>query len=282
MYSDDKKILVTGAAGKTGSRLVQLLRAARRDYVAGARRPSDDPKSVFFDWTVLDSHDAALKDVAALYLVFPSADRDPAALVIDFCQKAISGGVERIVLLSGSLLPEGGPYMGQVHRWLRANAPEWAVLRPSWFMQNFAENFYLQTIRAEGVIYSGTGEGRVGFIDAGDIAKSAFGTLTAAAAPNREFVLTGPQTLSYAEAAATITAVSGRPVRHVSMSAPAFSTRLIASGFFEGVARTLAGMDELISRGAEDRTTDDVFQASGSQPSPFDAFAAATREIWVP
>jgi uncharacterized protein YbjT (DUF2867 family) len=237
---------------------------------------------MFFDWTAPGTHDQALKDVGAVYLISPSAGDDPAPLVIDFCRKAITAGVERLVLLSGSMLPEGGPRMGQVHSWLRVNAPEWAVLRPSWFMQNFTEGFYLGTILNEGVVYSGTGERRLGFIDAGDIAKSAFGTLTAATAPNRDLILTGPRALSYAEVAATITALSGRPVRHVSMPVDAFTKRLIAAGFSKGVARILAAMDGLMSKGVEDRTTDEVFQASGAHPSSFEAFAADVREIWIP
>jgi uncharacterized protein YbjT (DUF2867 family) len=255
------KILVTGATGKTGRRLVALLRQADVDYVAASRQP-DDPKGL-------------------VYVIFPDADRDPAPSVIEFCRKAIDRGVRRIVLLSGSLLPEGGPYMGQVHAWLRANAPEWAVLRPSWFMQNFAADFYLSTIRAEGLIYSGAGEGRVGFVDADDIARSALGALTAAFPPNREFILTGPEALNYDTAAAIISEASGRRVRHVPLGIDAFIARLIASGFNKGVAQTLGQMDALIAAGAEDRTTDDVLAASGTAPSSFEAFAQAARQAWA-
>jgi uncharacterized protein YbjT (DUF2867 family) len=280
MTLDRSKILVTGATGKTGRRLVALLRQANTDYVAASRQP-DDPKGLPFDWTHPDAHDHALEGVTGVYVIFPSTDRDPAPLVIDFCRKALGRGVRRIVLLSGSLLPEGGPYMGQLHAWLRANAPEWAVLRPSWFMQNFTEDFYLTTILAEGVIYSGAGHGRVGFIDADDIARSALGALTAPLPPNREFILTGPEALSYDAAAAVISEVSGRRVRHVPLDADALIARLIANGFNKGAAQTLGRMDALIAQGAEDRTTDDVLALSGMAPSSFDAFARAARQVWV-
>lgn len=70
---------------------------------------------------------------------------------------ALSSGVRRFVLLSASSLEAGGPMMGQVHAYLQSMAPEWAVLRPSWFMQNFSEQQRLATIRDEGAIYSATG-----------------------------------------------------------------------------------------------------------------------------
>lgn len=274
------KILVTGATGKTGRRLVAHLRQADVDYVAASRLP-DDPKGLPFDWMDPDGHDRALEGVTGVYVIFPSAGRDPAPLVIDFCRKALGRDVRRIVLLSGSLLPEGGPYMGQLHTWLRANAPEWAVLRPSWFMQNFTEDFYLATIRAEGVIYSGAGHGRVAFIDAEDIAKSALGVLTATLPPNREFILTGPEALNYDTAAAVISEVSGRQVHHIPLDTDAFIAHLIANGFNEGAAQTLGRMDALIAQGAEDRITDDVLAASGAAPSSFDAFARAARQVWA-
>jgi nucleoside-diphosphate-sugar epimerase len=44
MSSADKKVLVTGATGKTGSRLVKLLQGGGRDYIAASRHPADDPR----------------------------------------------------------------------------------------------------------------------------------------------------------------------------------------------------------------------------------------------
>jgi hypothetical protein len=43
--------------------------------------------------------------------------------------------------------------MEQVHRRLQQNAPQWAALRPSWFMQNFSEGQHLASIRDEDAIF---------------------------------------------------------------------------------------------------------------------------------
>ena len=47
-------------------------------------------------------------------------------------------GVRRLVLLSSYLIERDGGMIGGVQDWPADNAPEWAILRPSWFMQNFS------------------------------------------------------------------------------------------------------------------------------------------------
>ncbi len=190
-------------------------------------------------------------------------------------------GVRRFVLLSSSRLEPGGPMMGEVHAWLAKSASEWAVLRPSWFMQNFSEGPHAATIREEGIIYTATGAGRVGFIDAEDIAAAAAASLTATTPLNSDVVLTGPDALSYDDTAAIITAALGRPVRHVSLDPAALAARFVAQGLRSDYAGMLAGLDADIASGAEDRTTLGVEQVTGQRPTSFRAFANRVLETWT-
>lgn len=57
--------------------------------------------------------------------------------MVPFLQRARAAGVHRAVLLSSSAIASGGPAVGQVHQALPGLFEQWAVLRPSWFMQNF-------------------------------------------------------------------------------------------------------------------------------------------------
>jgi len=279
--SAESKFLVLGATGKTGRRVVAQLRAMGAPLVAASRAGSGAVDGVDFEWSDPRSHAPALEGVSAVYLVAPtSLGGDPAPMMIDFIQRAMEREVRRFVLLSASLLPRGGPAMGAVHAWLAENAPEWAVLRPSWFMQNFSEALHAQTIQSDGAIYSATGEGRVGFVDADDIAACAAATLTGEPAPNRDYVLTGPGTLSYADVAAQISQASGAPVRHVNVSQEELIARLTAGGAPAMTAAMLAMMDGAIATGAEDRTTDDVLAATGRPPRAFAEFAALNRTVW--
>jgi nucleoside-diphosphate-sugar epimerase len=148
--------------------------------------------------------------------------------MIDFLELALKRGVSRFVLLSASLLPAGGPAMGQVHLWLEQNAAQWAVLRPSWFMENFSEGHHLRSLREERRIYSATESGRVPFISAEDIAAVAQAALTRENSFNLDFVLTGGEPISYDEVARSIGGAIGRAVSHTIESAQTNWPRAIA------------------------------------------------------
>lgn len=79
------------------------------------------------------------------------------------------------------------------------------VMRPTWFMDNWAEQGSLQkTVRAEGRAYSASGAGRIPWVSKTDIAACAYAALTAEAPPNGDYVILGPELLSYGEVGAMI------------------------------------------------------------------------------
>jgi ergot alkaloid biosynthesis protein len=269
-------ILVTGGTGKTGRRVSEQLAAAGAE-VRVASRGGPHP----FDWSAPETWGAALDGVSAAYLV-PPPGGDVSAAMIAFAQAAMTRGVRRFVLLSGSPMPEGGPGVGQTHRWLRENAADWAVLRPSWFMQNFSEGQHLAVIRDEGVIYSATEDGRIPFIDAEDIAASAVAALTGPAALNRDFILTGPDPITYDAVARHISEAAGRSITHRRLSAEALAAWYRSIGRPALLAQMLGMMDTLIAGGAEDRTTDCVHELTGRPPTDFAAFARSNAVVWGP
>lgn len=69
-----------------------------------------------------------------MYIVAPTGEDAILQGELDFIELAAKQGIRRFVLLGSSMVPEGGPFMGQVHKKLRELNVEWAVLRPSWFM----------------------------------------------------------------------------------------------------------------------------------------------------
>ncbi|MFJ9850178.1 NAD(P)H-binding protein [Streptomyces sp. NPDC101150] len=273
--------LVIGATGTTGSRTVaQLIAAGHRVKAAGRRAtplPGADP--VRFDWYEPATFGDALTGVDRVYLVPPVGDPDPAAVMLPFLQQARTAGVRRAVLLSSSAIPEGGPAVGTVHQALPGLFDEWAVLRPSWFMQNFTgTHAHADSIREHGVILTAAGTGRVAFVDADDIAAVAVRALTDDRAPDSDLVLTGPEALSHDDIAAIVTQATGRPVAHRRLTHDDMRDRLAAVMPLE-FATMLAGMDRAIAGGAEDRTTDSVQRVTGRPPHGFRA--VAERELSV-
>lgn len=283
----DRHVLITGGTGKTGSRLAALLRekgvtpriASRAPRPAGS---TDGAEAVRFDWQDPGSFGGALAGVAAVYLVAPANDWQPLAAMQPFIEQALGAGVGRFVLLSASSLPEGGPMMGAVHALLKQRAPRWTALRPTWFMQNFSEQQHRPTIQKEGAIYSATDDGRVPFIDAGDIAAVAAEALLRPDFASGDLVLTGPAPLSYDEVARLLSAACGRRIEHRRLSEEQLAARFQATGLPPAYAAALAALDRSIAAGAEDRVTDTVERVTGRAPTDFATFAAAVREVWRP
>ncbi|MFE1070165.1 NmrA family NAD(P)-binding protein [Streptomyces sp. NPDC058783] len=269
----DGTTLVIGATGTTGSRSAAQLTAAGHRVRAASRRavPVGGAEPVRFDWYDTATHAAALDGVDRVYLVPPVGDSDPAATMLPFLRRARTAGVRRAVLLSSSAIPEGGPAVGTVHRALPGLFGQWAVLRPSWFMQNFTgTHAHARGIRDDGVIRTATASGRVGFVDAEDIAAAAVRALTDEQAPNTDLVLTGPEALSHDDIAAVVTEVTGRSVTHCRLSYEQMRDRLAAEVPRE-FAAMLAGLDRAIADGAEDRVTDTVQRVTGRPPGTFRA-----------
>ncbi|MEV6951074.1 NmrA family NAD(P)-binding protein [Streptomyces sp. NPDC051183] len=271
--------LVIGATGTTGRRVTAGLIAEGHPVKAASRSatPVEGAQAVRFDWNEPATWPDALDDVGRLYLVPPVGSPDPAAVMLPFLRRARAAGVHRAVLLSSSAIPEGGPAVGQVHEALPGLFDQWAVLRPSWFMQNFTDPApHARSIRDQGAIMSAAGDGRVGFIDAADIAAVAVRALTDAEAPNTDLILTGPQTLSYDDVAAIIAEATGRPVVHRQLTFEQLRDRWAAEIPLE-FATMLADMDRAIAGGAEDRTSDAVQRLTGRTPGTFRAFVE--REV---
>lgn len=264
-------ILVIGATGTTGGRTAAQLTAAGHRVRAASRRATPVPgaQPVRFDWYDPGTFGGALDGADRVYLVPPLGDPDPAAVMLPFLRQARAAGVRRAVLLGSSAIPADGPGVGAVHRALPELFDQWAVLRPSWFMQNFTgTHMHARSIREHGVILTAAGSGRVGFVDADDIAAVAVHALTDDRAPGTDLVLTGPQALGYDDIAAIVTEVTGRPVTHQPLTYERMRDRLAGQLPLE-FAEMLAGMDRAIAEGAEDRTTDTVQRLTGRPPHSF-------------
>ncbi|MFF3245315.1 NmrA family NAD(P)-binding protein [Streptomyces sp. NPDC002870] len=271
--------LVIGATGTTGRRVAAgLIAEGHRVKAAGrSATPVEGTQAVRFDWNEPATHVDALDGVDRVYLIPPIGASDPAAVMLPFLRQARAAGVHRAVLLSSSAIPVGGPAVGQVHQALPGLFEQWAVLRPSWFMQNFTGSTpHARSISEDGAILTASGDGRVGFIDAEDIAAVAVRALTDEQAPNTDLILTGSQTLSYDDVAAVITEVTGRPVVHQRLTFEQLRDRWAAEIPLE-FATMLAGMDRAIADGAEDRTTDTVQRITGRPPGTLRAFVE--REV---
>ncbi|WP_380166780.1 NmrA family NAD(P)-binding protein [Jannaschia sp. R86511] len=268
-----RTVLVTGGTGTTGSRVARGVTEAGGDARV-ASRSAGAPGQVRFDWADPATHGPALRGVEAAYLVAPVGVVDPGPLVGPFLDEAVAAGVRRLVLLSSSAVQEGDqPGLGDLHRLVRGSGLEWAVLRPSWFMQNFTGQHAASV--AAGEVVSATGSGRVALIDADDIAAVAVHALLGEAPHDTDLVLTGPQALSYPDIAETLSRALGHAVAHRAVTPVELSRHLASMGVPREWADVLAALDDDISRGAQDFTTSTVADVTGRPPRSFANFLAA-------
>lgn len=272
------EVLVIGGTGTTGSRVAALLRAAGTPVRIATRKPDGRAGHVRFDWSDPATYGPAVDGAGAVYLVAPGGVTDPVAVVEPLLARALRAGVRRVVLLSASAVSEAATGLGALPRLVKASVPEWAVLRPSWFMQNLVgEHAVAHGIRTAGEIVTATGDGRVAFVDAGDIAGVAVRALLDVPAHDTDHLITGPEALSYADAAEIITAETGVPVRHRTVCPAEFAARFVATGIPVDFAALLARLDEDIRRGTEDRVTSTVHDVTGRPARSFRDFVTAHR-----
>jgi uncharacterized protein YbjT (DUF2867 family) len=159
-----ESVLVTGATGTTGRLLTGLLRERGARVREASRHPRPDAgagTSVFFDWGDPATFPAALDGISGLYLLRPSRAAEAMPLVERFLAAASVAGVRRIVLLHSMVTGPAG--MPEIRQAVEESAREYAILQPSWFMQNFTGTHPTAiALRERGEIATATGDGRVG------------------------------------------------------------------------------------------------------------------------
>ena len=278
-------ILVMGATGKVGRHMVGRLRELGHPVRAVSRSSPDR-----FDWADKSTWQPALAEVDTVYLnvwgVVGVAD--PA----EFTAMAVQSGVRRIVTLSGRgdggedylLETPYGPWARAVidgERAARESGAEWTIVRPCWFAQTFEEDPKLSEVRG-GEVATPAGAGTVPFVDAADIAAVTVAALTEDGHQDQIYELSGPRTMTFADAVTEIAAATGRQIDHVPMTVPEYVQRLVDRGYDRSAAEMQAGPFQWLHRGNTGFLSDGVLRAIGREPRDFADYArrAAATGVW--
>ncbi|PBK69560.1 NAD(P)-binding protein [Armillaria solidipes] len=250
-------ILLTGGTGKTATRIARLLQDANQPVLLTSRKGvvPEPFKGVKFDWydpLTFENAFTADPNIDRIYLVAPAGSLEALPPMKPFIDLAVQKGVKRFVLLSASGLEPGHPAMGKVHEYLLSLKVDYAVIRPSWFFENFL-TLHLSNIKEQNTILSASADGKIGFISADDIADLAVSTLTDEKSHNTDHILTGPELLSYDDVAAIFTEVLGRKISHTRITVEELKKRYLAFGLPEDYAEMLSSLDVLNANGVEEK-----------------------------
>ncbi|MEU6847166.1 NAD(P)H-binding protein [Streptomyces sp. NPDC046716] len=264
-------VLVTGATGRTGSRVAEAARAAGLT-VRAASRSGEVP----FDWTDPGTWDAALRGADGAYLAYPSdiGAPDAAAAVGALARRAVSLGVRRLVLLSA----RGEELARPAEEALRVPGAEWTVLRCAWFAQNFGEGPLADQVRGPELAFAAPDALREPFIDVRDVAEVAVAVLRGPAGRygGRVLELTGPELLTWGEALAEVGRAAGEVKRYVAVPVAAYGAALRELGVPEEEADFLIALFTALLDGRNASLTQDVPQLLGRPARPFSTYASDT------
>jgi uncharacterized protein YbjT (DUF2867 family) len=273
----NRRILVLGGTGKTGSRVAGRLSALGVSVRTAARAGAD----IRFDWNNPATFEGALQGVTGVYLVPPVMRVDFAGVVSDFLDQAEQAGVRNVTHLSAYGMEHAPAEVAlrAVELDLESRGSfTYSILRPAWFMQNFSETF-LKPVDDEIVVPGGTGA--EAFVNAEDIASVAAATL---AEPERHagraYAPTGPESLTLGEAARIISAAAGRPILYRDTDRAEWVGAMVRSGVPADYGEVLRTLTETIASDRGSRPNGDVLEATGAAPVSFADFAAQAAPAW--
>ncbi|MFD6433194.1 SDR family oxidoreductase [Streptomyces venezuelae] len=264
-------VLVTGATGRVGRRVVESAEAAGLTVRAASRSGA-----VRFDWTDRSTWADALRGADAAHLAYlPDVGAPGAAETVGaFAREAVAAGVRRLTLLSA----RGEEQAHATERAVRDSGAEWTVVRASWFAQNLSEGTLLDGMRGGELVFP-AGEVLEPFIDARDIGDVVVAALTGGDRfTGRTLDLTGPRLLSFRQAVAEIAAAAGREMTYVPVSARAYGAALAGFGVPAEEVEFLVELFETNLDGRNAKLSEGVREVLGREPRDFADFAREEAE----
>ena len=265
-------ILVTGATGKVGYRLMEALADTGTEATAMVRveaKGADLPGAAKHIVASFDDPPPAevLQSFDRVFLLSP-AHEEQAELEILFIDALVAAGHRPHVVkvaANGFQDPDCDVRIMRSHRQIAAHLAGTDLpatyLAPSGFMENLLAA--AESIREEGMIYAPAGDGKLGFIAASDVADVAARVLTSAGHEDATYVLTGPESLGYADVAARVSAVFGREVGYADLPPERAREQWLAGGVLPWEAEGRLEVFDWIRRGSADTVTTDAPEVTG-------------------
>jgi uncharacterized protein YbjT (DUF2867 family) len=269
----ESPVLVLGATGKTGRRVLERLQARGVPTRIGSR--AADPA---FDWDDRDTWAPALSGVVAVYVTYYPDLAVPGApeAVGELARIAREQGVQRLVLLSG----RGEEEAQRSEEVVKRAGIDWTILRSSWFDQNFDEGFLIDAVH-DGVVALPVGDVREPFVHADDLADIAVAALTEDGHVGQLYEVTGPRLMTFADAVAQIAEATGRELRFETVPMEAFGAELGQHGMSDDEVWLVTYLFTEVLDGRNESLTDGVQRALGREPRDFSDYVRDTAPTGV-
>lgn len=286
-------ILVTGAAGQLGQRVLHHLTetygVAPASIVAASRDPQ---KLAAFAAKGIATRKVDFDDAAGMAEAFAGVDRlllistdelaTPGKRLVQHkaaIEAAVRAGVKHIAYTSmpspdDSLVSFAGDHAG-TEQAIKASGLAYTILRDAWYHDNYLHSMphNLQV----GTWYSASGDGRVATISRDDCARAIAAALASGKTESATYTLTGATSLTDKEIAAIAADVTGKPLAVVTVTDEQLHQGLTGAGLPEFVANMLVSADANTRAGKFDIVTDDFKRLTGGEPQSLRDFFAAHK-----
>ncbi|MEP6525633.1 MAG: SDR family oxidoreductase [Nocardioidaceae bacterium] len=265
-------IAVTGSTGTIGRGVADRLAAGKVRQRLIVRDPSRAPRLPHAQVAVASYADfeharEALAGMRTLFMVSASEDPDRLAEHRSFVDAAVAAGVGRIVYLSFYGASEHATFLLARDHWQTERHIAATGLAYTFLRDNLYADFLPRMAGPDGVIRGPAGDGRVGAVAQVDVMDVASVVLTEAGEHDlATYDITGPESLSLAEAAEIIGLATGRAMTYQSESVEqAFASRA-GLGAPDWQVAAWVSTYTAIAAGELDGVSDDVRRITGHEP----------------
>lgn len=284
-------LLVTGASGHLGRRVIELLLEANAGTVVAASR-APEKLADFAAQGVIVRH-ADFDDPTSLTTAFAGVDRlllistdalgVPGLRIkqhVNAVKAAEAAGVKHVVYTSLTNAADTPILLAPDHKAtedaLAASALGWTVLRNNVYseMQISALNRAISM----GQLFSACGEGKIGYITREDCARAAAAALASDFEGKRTLEVTGPEAVSQYDLAAIASQLSGQTVTYIPLTLEALTQGMVDAGLPRPVADVYASFDAGAAQGKLDVVTNVVEELTGKKPTRLADYIAANRD----
>jgi uncharacterized protein YbjT (DUF2867 family) len=273
-------ILILSGKGKTGRRVAEQLDARGVPFRL-ASRSSEQP----FDWYDDSTWSATIAGANTAYLA-PPVGPTGLAQAGRFIKQAANEGLRRVVLLSGRGVGSPGRdfavYDGQLdlEHAVKASGADWTIVQPAWFAQGFSEDFLRYHVLA-GEIRLAAGNGAEAWIDTNDVGDVMTEALLDERHTGQTYAISGPRTLTMTEAAAELSAATGRQITYVDLEPQQHVAELLDQGLSPEDAGAIRDLFAVIRNHRSEYVSDGVQQVLGRPPRDFTDWARETAKAGV-
>lgn len=295
MTSTKQTLLVTGASGQLGRRVVELLLEKQAGRVIAMTR--DPNKLADLAKRGVEVRQGDFDAPATLKDAFAGVDR---ALLISTdavgrpggrkahhkaaVSAAVAAGVKHLVYTSSPAPhPDDTFVISDDHFWteqaIAANSVGWTILRNNIYAEIALGS--LANAVASGKLVSAAHGGARGYVTREDCARAAAAALADSFAGKRILDVTGPEALAPADLAAMASAIAGKPIEPVDVSYEQLVDGMVKAGLPRVVAGAYAGFDRDTAFGLYAVVTPVVEQLTGREPTSLRAFLEANRTALI-